>query len=389
MAVRGGNAAYAARLSGGALTISFGVGEVIAWDRAGRLFSVWRHGRTFRRGLSGRAVEKWNDGHGRERRALVPDEIDERVSHAATRAREVTADLERHPADNEALAAAVRHAAAFDAAAARADARHFGRVYGEVGMLPPDQYLSLVVHLTEGCSFADCTFCDLYQRPFRVRSTREFERHLLDVRAYMGDSLALRRRAVFLGAANALMLPLSRLLPAFDAVRAAFGPRPINGFVDAGTGTRKPAEDYRALHERGLNRVYIGLESGHDPLLAFVKKPGTRAEATATVRALKTAGVGVGVIVMTGLGGHTFDEEHVRDTIATLNDMRLGPGDLIYFSELVEATSAAYAQQARAAGIVPLSGPELKAQRHAIAASLLFPDGRPKNAIYDIREFIY
>jgi len=39
-------------------------------------------------------------------------------------------------------------------------------------------------------------------RPFQVKSRAELERHVAEVKALFGESLALRRR-VFLGAANA------------------------------------------------------------------------------------------------------------------------------------------------------------------------------------------
>ena len=50
---------------------------------------------------------------------------------------------------------------------------------GPVGILPPDQYLSLVVRVTEGCSWNACTFCSLYRNvPFRAKSPGELRAHL-------------------------------------------------------------------------------------------------------------------------------------------------------------------------------------------------------------------
>ncbi len=45
-----------------------------------------------------------------------------------------------------------------------------------------------------------------------------------------------------------------------------------------------PVQDYRALAALGLRRVYVGLESGHDPLLDFVRKPGRSADAKTSPR---------------------------------------------------------------------------------------------------------
>ncbi len=172
------------------------------------------------------------------------------------------------------------------------------------------------------------------------------------MRDYLGESILLRQRSIFLGAANALAVPMPRLLPLFEIMRERIRFPPLQrgrgwgegvyAFLDAFTGTRKSVEDYRALAELGLKRVYIGLESGHDPLLEFVRKPGHAADAIETVQTIKAAGINVGLIVMIGLGGDRFAAGHVADTIAVLNQMPLGDGDLLYFSDLVEEPGTPY-----------------------------------------------
>jgi radical SAM superfamily enzyme YgiQ (UPF0313 family) len=284
----------------------------------------------------------------------------------------------------------VSRAAAFTGAVAREDAARFARLYRPVGILPPDHYLSLVLQATVGCSFNTCTFCDLYDDGYRVKSPGEFAQHVEDVRAWLGDSLALRGRAVFLGAANAIAVPMSRLLPLLDVVRRQVAPPGgIGAFVDGFTGTRKDAADYRELAVRGLRRVYVGLESGDDTLLAFVRKPATCGQAVETVRAIKAAGIQVAIIVLVGLGGDRFAAGHVRKTIAALLQMQLGRGDLIYFSDLVEMPDTAYPRLADDAGIRALDASERRAQREAIAAGLTFDGPPPRTASYDVREFVY
>ena len=64
-----------------------------------------------------------------------------------------------------------------DAAALRDDAARFLAASGPVGILPPDQYLALVVRVTEGCSWNACTFCSLYRDvPFRWKRPDELAR---------------------------------------------------------------------------------------------------------------------------------------------------------------------------------------------------------------------
>jgi radical SAM superfamily enzyme YgiQ (UPF0313 family) len=325
----------------------------------------------------------------------------------------------------------IERGAQFDQLAARSDAVRFNTVYSPIGILPPDQYLALVLQATDGCSFNTCTFCDLYHQAFRIKSPGEFRAHIHGVREYLGESMLLRRRSIFLGAANALAIPMARLRPMFDIIQTECHSDPaerrgsgrseeslaspseilrrtathalsdakhrgrarrndtpgVYAFLDAFTGTRKSTDDYGALAQLGLKRVYIGLESGHDPLLEFVRKPGGARDAIDTVQAIKAGGVNVGVIVMIGLGGDRYTDGHIADTVDVLNAMPLSAGDLLYFSDLVEAAGTPYPMLAAQHSIRALTATERAAQRAAIRSGLRSTDVKIAN--YDVREFVY
>jgi hypothetical protein len=397
---RHGTSAYLISLKPHSIAVSVDESHVVSWDRGGRLYSVFRDGVTWRRGLSGHVLETRRAGHVRDRHLMTGGYADSVVDAAAAVAR-ITHERMAGPAWHwtgpvDAVVAQEARtllalASRFDATAAHADVRRFHVVYTPVGMLPPDQYLSLVVQATDGCSFNSCTFCDLYHEDYRVKTPEEFSQHVHGVLSYLGASVSLRSRGIFLGAANALAVPMARLLPMFetllDEVDAAR--RGVYAFVDGFTGAKKTVAECRLLHHLGLRRVYVGLESGHDPLLSFVRKPGMSAEATDTVNTLKAAGVHVGVIVMVGLGGERFAVGHEQDTVATLNAMGLGAGDLLYFSDLVDVPATSYPAMAASAGVRSLTDAARRAQEARIRAGLRFEGVPPQLATYDIREFVY
>ncbi len=368
-----------------ALTISRDDQFVAAWDPGGRLYSVVDGERTYRRGLNGRVLMKWRDNGERQRAWASQADADDVVERAAAFA----ATLRDVPEVSADMRLALSQAALFDSRAANADARRFRDVYQPIGILPPDQYLALVLQATEGCSFRSCTFCDFYRQEYRVKNPSLFAEHVRRVCDYLGESARLRGRTIFLGSANALAVPMSGLVPLFDLLVEQFPGRPVYAFLDGFTGVLKDAGDYRELASRGLRRVYVGLESGHDPLLAFVRKPSTRAQVVETVRAIKDAGVNVGIMVMIGLGGDRFTDAHVADTADAVNEMPLGAGDLLYFSELVDLPGSPYLSAAAQAGIRALTAAERQAQRRAIESRLHFATSRPQIATYDVREFIY
>ena len=374
--------------------------HVVSWDLGGRLYSVYRGDVTWRRGLSGDVLEKRGSGASRSRTWLTSTRADAVAEDAASFAREVAEALSTkawhwsapiEPVVAQLVGSHLRLCSGFDGARARSDADRFAAVYRPIGILPPDQYLSLVVQATEGCSFNTCTFCDLYHDGYRVKSVDQFRTHVEEVRRYLGASINLRSRGIFLGAANALAVPMATLVPLFETLVEELDaiPRGVCAFVDGFTGTKKTAADYRLLSHLGLRRVYVGLESGHDLLLAFIRKPGLAADAIETVKRVKAAGVQVGVIVMTGLGGEPFADAHVADTIAAVNQMQLGEGDLIYFSDLVEIAGTPYPRIAEREAIGSLSAENRAMQRGAIRCGLRFDGPGPKFATYDIREFVY
>ncbi len=374
---------------------------VSSWDLAGRPYALVREDGTYRRGLDGGLLLK-RRARGEKtpvhRRLAAPEGasvVEAARAEAMAAAQAIRAggstpgDEAPMPDQRLQVLARLAQIAAMDTTALRSDAERFLAVCGPVGMLPPDQYLSLVVRVTEGCAWNACAFCRLYADvPFRVRTPGELVRHVAALRAYFGASLALRR-AVFLGDANALCLVPSELVPLLETVAAAFPGLPLFSFVDAWTGRGRTAAEWAACRALGLRRVYLGLESGDPELLAWLGKPGSPDDAVRLVRALHEGGLDVGVIVLVGAGGERFFSTHVARTSQVLSAMSLGPRDIVYLSEYVDDTALACGRDASGApDLAPLPGERARLQYEAIARSVRRATG-PRLARYDLREFVY
>ena len=369
-----------------------------SFDLSGRMIGAFVAGRNYRRGLDNRVLEKWpGPGGARQRRWLPPGEAQIFLAAAydlADRVAGMTGDPRL---------AVLR---GWSWSRLEADAAHFAHVYRPVSILPPDQYLALVLQATEGCSYNRCTFCDFYRgRPFRIKSPEELRAHIADVRTFFGPAIALRK-SLFLADANTLVAPMSRLLGWLDVItqtgvlpdRPGHGRGGIYSFMDAFDVHRKAPADWLELAARGVRRVYIGMESGDDALLRFLRKPGTVGDVVNAVTTLKAAGIAVSVIIMTGIGGDRYAADHVAGTVAALNAMPLGAGDIVYFSPFVDRSPAEsgeagseYGRLAAEAGIAPLSAAAAAAQEEAMRAGLCPHDRAhpPQISRYDVREFIY
>ncbi len=395
------------------------------YDCEGRLTGAWMEGRNYRRSLDNRIIEKQGGPRGglsyRLRRELDSEEA--RQFHARVHGLllEYSQDV-RDPrtrvandvslADREEVTVALERVLACNLERLEREAEAFHRIYRPISILPPDQYLALVLQATEGCSYNRCAFCGFYRdRSFRIKSLSEFKQHLEAVRAFFGNAINLRK-TVFLADANALVIPQEQLLPIMEMISTEFDIEPagldhaalsawrsehplhfqgIYSFVDAFTTRRKTARDFAELGARGLRRVYVGLESGDAELLKFLGKPNSPKEAVQLVRQFKAGGVAVGIIILAGAGGESYAKQHVRHTAEIVNAMPLDEDDLVYLSELVDYPGSNYSALAQQAGIRPLTVEEIEEQMRQMRNGFRFrQDGHaPKVSYYDVREFIY
>ena len=367
-------------------SVAINVSTIYNFDGEGRMLGAYVDGRNYLRGLDNRVLVKWGAGHGLARRSrhdLSETEKHNFFAQAVAALAGIAEAVQRRnvqvmPGSDDSLldAVAVALLSVRDGVALKGDAERFRSIYTPVAILPPDQYLAAVVQATEGCSWNRCTFCDFYrQQPFRIKGDDEFRRHVSSVVAFFGRAIGLRR-SLFLADANALVIPQDRLLRLLDILeeelpvvpgelegdeRAAWRaahPGALGGmysFVDAFSIRHKSRTDYRTLAQRGLRRVYIGLESGDDRLLAVLSKQNSAAEVREGVDIIRSGGVDVGVIVMLGIGGWRFAADHVRHTTAVLNAMALGSRDMIYFSPFMDFEGSAYGRLAEEMGVEPLT----------------------------------
>jgi radical SAM superfamily enzyme YgiQ (UPF0313 family) len=394
------------------------------FDYEGRLVGAFLDGRNYRRSLENEILEKQSGPRpglsSRLRRMLRQEEVERLETRAYEFARRAAAAVDVgagfKPGPTKPAPTEVREALArvqgYDYMRLERERDAYAQVYRPVTILPPDQYLALYLQVTEGCAYNACQFCGFYRdRRFRIKSLEEFRAHVLNVRSFFGGGLSLRR-SIFLGDANALTISQVNLVPIFDLINAEFAiaPRELNAvqragweaahpinfngiysFVDAFSMHRKTPQHYAELAQRGLRRVYVGLESGDPQLLQFLGKPNKPNAVVELVNDLKAGGVAVGVIVLVGAGGASFQEAHIRETAHVINAMPLDENDLIYFSEVVDYPGSTYSRRAAEAGIPPLGVGEVERQMARLRSALEFPDPlhAPKVSYYDIREFVY
>jgi radical SAM superfamily enzyme len=95
----------------------------------------------------------------------------------------------------------------------------------------------------------------------------------------------------------------------------------VTTYSRAKTVSRKNVEDLQALRFAGLSRIHIGLETGYDPLLQYIKKGVTAQENIEAGRRVKESGISLSEYVILGLGGKGMWREHAVETAKALNQI--------------------------------------------------------------------
>ncbi len=225
---------------------------------------------------------------------------------------------------------------------------------------PPSEARSLLLRVTRNCPWNQCLFCRIYKkRKFSLRTVDEIKEDIRTIRDIADDIRRLSWKSgkggrvddmvirsifsnsgfsdgyrsvaawmcygtvsCFLQDADNLIMPTSDMVEVLEFLREKFPEiTRITSYSRSRTIIRKSVESLEEIRKAGLNRVHIGLESGYDPLLKFVKKGVSAAQHIEAGKKVVEAGMEVSEYVMPGLGGQEMWEEHAVETAKVLNQI--------------------------------------------------------------------
>jgi histone acetyltransferase (RNA polymerase elongator complex component) len=227
---------------------------------------------------------------------------------------------------------------------------------------PPSEARSLLIRPTRNCPWNKCAFCHTYgDTRFQLRPVEEIKKDINCVRdtadaigelswklgqggkvndavvsQVFGDDhrfnepfrhvaawLYFGGQTAFLQDADTLIMKTDDLL---EVLRYLKGKFPdiirITSYCRSKTARHKSVEDLRRIREAGLNRIHVGLESGSDAVLKFIRKGATAADHIEGGQHLVAAGISLCEYVMPGIGGQLWSREHAVETARVLNEIK-------------------------------------------------------------------
>jgi len=224
---------------------------------------------------------------------------------------------------------------------------------------PPSEAYSLLIRATKNCPWNRCLFCPVYKgSKFELRSVEEIIKDIETVEAIsegikeitwrMGHGGKLREvaamlsnqlqygqcvhnvalwlgtggKSAFLQDSNTLIMRTPELIQVITFLRKAFPSlNRVTTYGRSHTAARKSLPELKELKDAGLDRIHIGLETGYDPLLAYMEKGCTAKNHIEGGKKVKEAGISLCEYVMPGLGGKKMSQEHARETTKVLNEI--------------------------------------------------------------------
>ena len=129
---------------------------------------------------------------------------------------------------------------------------------------PPGEWKSYLLQCTIGCSNNQCTFCGMYkEKKFRIRPVADILEDIDMARDYYGPEL----RRVFLMDGDAIIMKTEELLQILHKLYDRFPKlEKVTLYAGPKSTLSKTPEELKALHEAGLSRAYLGVESGSELL---------------------------------------------------------------------------------------------------------------------------
>lgn len=226
---------------------------------------------------------------------------------------------------------------------------------------PPMERSSYMLPVAVGCSYNLCTFCTLFKHlKYREIPMEQIETEILRVKEAGGNP-----KQIFLGDGNAFGMSMECLLRILELIHIHF-PACTEINMDATvTNLREKSDtELKRLFEEGVRNLYLGIESGCDDVLRFMKKDHTLAEAYREIERVKTAGLIYNAHMMTGIAGAGRGLENAEKTAEFFN--RTKPGKVINFSLFLHDKAPLY-KEIQAGNFVPADEVEnLKEERRLL-----------------------
>jgi radical SAM superfamily enzyme YgiQ (UPF0313 family) len=191
--------------------------------------------------------------------------------------------------------------------------------YIEPVFRPPSEARSLILQVTNGCSWNNCTFCEMYTAPQKKFSVKKVEQITQELQQVASSGVPVRR--VFLADGDAMTMSFRRLKEVLLLIRQYLPDvQRVSSYCLPRNLKNKSVAELAELEQLGLKLMYVGCESGDDLVLEKVSKGESYQSSLVALQKIKQAGIKSSVMILNGLGGQLYSEQHAINSALLMNE---------------------------------------------------------------------
>ena len=182
---------------------------------------------------------------------------------------------------------------------------------------PPSEGKSLIFQVTLGCSFNECSFCDMYRsKEYSERSWEEVKGEIDLMAKQVPDTTR-----IFLADGDALNLSTDYMIKIVEYLYKNFPElERVSCYAMPMNILKKTPDELKRMNDAGLNMLYLGIETGSDIILKKITKGATSATIIRACRKAIETGFTLSCIMILGLGGRNYSKEHIKETARVVNE---------------------------------------------------------------------
>ena len=184
---------------------------------------------------------------------------------------------------------------------------------------PPSEAKSLIFQVTLGCSFNECSFCDMYRsKEYSERSWDEVKGEIDMMSKMLPDTTK-----IFLADGDALNLDTEYMIKIVKYIYEKFpNLERVSCYAMPMNLLKKTPEELDSMKKAGLDMLYLGIETGSDILLKKVTKGATAKTIIKSCKKAKDAGFTLSCMVILGIGGSKYSSENARETAKVISAVK-------------------------------------------------------------------
>lgn len=184
---------------------------------------------------------------------------------------------------------------------------------------PPSEADSLILQVTNGCSWNRCAFCEMYTAPQKKFSVKKQAKVFAEIESAAQVMPHIRR--IFLADGDAMVLSTRRMLSILERISRHFpNINRVSAYCLPRNVKNKSVDELKELNDAGLGLVYIGAESGDDQLLQLIQKGETFGSTVDALQKLRQADIKTSVMILNGLGGDLYTQQHALNSARLVNE---------------------------------------------------------------------